>query len=216
MKRPASIYNGLILVGVVITLSCAGSVPKTAEPQSTSKPAPVDSRGFDPLELPRDREVLALKYDRTGDITGKQVIVESSQGTDLDSLEAGLVGPEVQVDTLNSQVYRIQLFTSRVYGDGHQAAKVAEEIFDQPVYMDYKVPNYKVRVGNFVDRNTAEDYQQRARAAGYSNAWVVMVNVGIREVAPLYEEDTGLFLPVPEKKIDTVATEDEAAGDRED
>ena len=82
------------------------------------------------------------------------------------------------------------------------------------MYVDYEVPNYKVRVGNFVDRNAAEDYQQRVRAAGYGNAWVVMVNIGIREVAPLYQEDTGLFLSVPEKPIDTVATDEEAAGGR--
>jgi len=199
-----------------MVLGCAGSGPRPAEPQSIPEAAPADSRGFDPLELARDREVLALKYERTGDIAGKQVIVEISTGTDLDSLGAGLVGPEMQVDTLNRQVYRVQLFTSRVYGDGRRAARVAEEIFDQPIYVDYIVPNYKVRVGNFVDRNAAEDYQQRARAAGYSNAWVVMVNMGIREVAPLYEEDTGLFLPAPEKLIDTVATDEETAGGLED
>ena len=164
MNRPASICNGLILIGMVAVLGCAASGPGPAEQQPTSETVSADPRGFDPLELPPDRQVVALKYERTGDIAGKQVIVESSFGTDLDSLGAGRVGPEMPVDTLNNQMYRVQLFTSRVYGEGHQAARVAEEIFDQPVYVDYQVPNYKVRVGNFVDRNAAEEYQQRARA----------------------------------------------------
>lgn len=218
MKKPVSISSVFLLIGIVFALGCGGSTPGTADERPAPETTSSDPRGFDPLELPRDRQVMALKYERTGDIAGKQVIVESSSGTDLDSLGAGLVGPDMPVDTVNSQVYRVQLFTSRVYGEGRQAARVAEEIFDQPVYVDYAVPNYKVRVGNFMERNAAEDYQQRVRAAGYTNAWVVMVNVGIQEVAPLYQEDTDLFLPIPEPpdEVDTTTTDEEATDGSED
>jgi len=177
----------------------------------------VDPRGFDPLELSRDREVVPSKYSRTGEIIGKQVIVEAEPSdAGMDSTESDLVVPVPQVDTLNNQVYRVQVFTSRVYGDARRAARVAEEIFDQPVYVEYEVPNYKVRVGGFVDRYDAEDYRQKAKAAGYRNAWVVMVNVGIKEVAPLYQKDRDIFLPVPQNPEATVGTDVEEGSDSED
>ena len=34
------------------------------------------------------------------------------------------------------------------------------------------------------------DYQQKAKAAGYPEAWVVMVNVGVAKPVPLYPEGT--------------------------
>jgi len=202
---------------LALLLACSGSTRKLAETPVPAESGPVDPRGFDPLELSRDREVVPSKYSRTGEIIGKQVIVEAEPSdAGMDSTESGLVGPVPQVDTLNNQVYRVQIFTSRVYGDARRAARVAEEIFDQPVYVEYEVPNYKVRVGGFGGRYDAEDYQQKAKAAGYRNAWVVMVNVGIKEVAPLYQKDRDLFLPVPQNPEATVGTDDEEGSGSED
>ena len=92
-----------------------------------------------------------------------------------------------QIDTLNNQAFRVQILTTKVYGEARTALRVAEEIFDRPVFMDYEVPYFKLRVGNFAEREIAENYQQRARAAGYTNAWVVVVTVAVEEPAPLYE-----------------------------
>ena len=113
------------------------------------------------------------------------------------------------VDTINSQAFRVQLFTTKLYREAQEAVRTAEEIFDQSVYVDYEVPYFKVRVGSFADRDAAEDYQQRAKAAGYRNAWVVMVNVSIREATPLYD-NLGEF-PVPEVPLeaDSVAIEND-------
>lgn len=197
----------IALMGVI---GCgSASVTREQSAGETSRP-PVDDRGFDPLELSRDREIVPAKYPRSGVIAGKQVIVPAGQvDFATDPTGVGVVGPRLQIDSLNSQVYRVQIFTGRVYGEARQAAKIAEEIFDQPVYVDYQVPNYKVRVGNFVDRDGAESYQQRARTAGYSNAWVVMVNIGIKEVAPLYDAATGYFLPAPVMTSDSTNTPNE-------
>ena len=66
--------------------------------------------------------------------------------------------------------------------------QIAEEIFDHPIFLDYEVPYYKVRVGSFRDKESAEVYQLRAKSAGYNNAWVVMVTVNINKAENLYED----------------------------
>jgi cell division septation protein DedD len=176
-----------------------GPQKKQVEVSESPVETTVDSRGFDPLELPGDKEIIPRTHPRTGEIKGKTLLVdadtssaaeESTQITDL---------PQ-QVDTLSSQAYRIQIFTSKLYGEARRAVKIAEEIFDRPVYTDYEVPNFKVRVGSFANREDSEAYLPRVRAAGYSTAWVVMVNIAVKQAAPLYDdgypyqfEDTTLY-----------------------
>lgn len=146
-----------------------------------------DGRGYDPLELPRDREVVPVKNPRSGSIRGNDALIDAEEDPSdsayfvADNLPIGL-------DTVNNQVFRVQLFTSKTYGEARRAVVVAEEIFDQPVYLDYEVPYYKIRVGNFANRDDAEEYQPRVRTAGYGNAWVVVVNLGVTEASPAYDQ----------------------------
>ncbi len=177
---------------VVLLTGCMKPQVTIIEQADSVSSATVDPRGYDPLELPRDREIVPALFPRSGDIIGKQVIVEKNPTTSGSDTVAFEGGPTTRTfDTLNSQSYRVQVFTGLVYGEARQVARVAEEIFDQPVYVDYEVPNFKVRIGNWPDRASAEKYQQKARAVGYTNAWVVMAGVNIREVAPLYDDLTG-------------------------
>ncbi|UCG62838.1 MAG: SPOR domain-containing protein [Candidatus Zixiibacteriota bacterium] len=162
----------------------------------------VDPRGFDPLELPEDREVVPIEHPRPGQISGRTEFVEA-QPSVSDTTYRPSDGSPATVDSLYNQAYRIQLFTAKVYGEANLARQVAEEIFDRPVFMDYEVPYFKVRVGSFADRDEAEEYLMRAKAAGYTDAWVVMVNVRVKETAPLYDETA-----LPEI-IDTVLYEAE-------
>jgi hypothetical protein len=214
--RIASIYSITLVIALAALAGCSRPPARITEVEKGTEAPPADPRGFDPLELPRDRDIIPREHPRTGDIIGRQVIVEADAETgETDSTDAGLVVPEPMIDSLNNQAYRVQLFTSRVYGEARKASRVAEEIFDQPVFVDYEVPNYKVRVGSFADRDAAERYQQQAKAAGYTNAWVVMVNVGVREVAPLYDDMTDPFLDLPQTELDSTTVENEGGGDTE-
>lgn len=166
-----------------------------------------DSRGFDPLEFPSDREVVPAKYPRAGNIGGRQTLADTpSDDVDPDSVMIPLEKLNLQIDTVNSQAFRVQISTSKLFSESKLVRIVAEEIFDQPVYVDYEVPYFKVRVGSFADRDAAEKYQQKAKAVGYSNAWVVMVNLGVKEAAPLYDD----LYEIDQFKIDApVAGDDE-------
>ena len=213
MRPPASTYSFVTVVALLVLMAACthppaeiGAAPETgAEVSGTS-----DS--FDPLGLQRDREVVPAKYPRTGTIVGRPATEETGSGQARDSLQAGGEEGAQKIDSANSQVYRVQIYTGLVHGEARQIARVAEEIFDQPVYVDYEVPNYKVRVGNWVNRDEAERYRQRAKTVGYGNAWVVMVSVNVREAELLYNHRVAPEQSVLEIHEDSVKVTDEDSG----
>lgn len=194
-----------ILTACIRPPSESGTVPETGAEVSSG------SESFDPLGLPRDREVVPAKYPRTGTIVGRPV-TEAVLGQAQDSLRYGGEEGARRIDSANSQVYRVQIFTGLVHGEARQIARVAEEIFDQPVYVDYEVPNYKVRVGNWANRDEAERYRQKAKTVGYGNAWVVMVGVNVREAELLYNQRVAPAQTASEIHEDSVKVTDEDSG----
>ncbi|MCK4857775.1 MAG: SPOR domain-containing protein [candidate division Zixibacteria bacterium] len=188
MKKLISICSLLTLgFGFVLFSGCS----RPQKPSDETQEADSGDRGyrFDPLDLSQDLEIVPQKDPQSGEIGGQLNTVNYEAPTDYTATDRAVGLPDA-IDTLNHQAYRVQLFTSKLYGEARQALRVAQEIFDRPVFLDYEVPYFKVRVGSFSNREDGEDYQQRAKAAGYPEAWVVMVNVGVREPAPLYPEGT--------------------------
>jgi len=191
MRKLVSIYSLITLgLSIVMWIGCSRLQKLSDEREMAESGNQHQGSRFDPLDLREDTEVVPLKYPKSDEIrwAGEVVELESRFSDTADSRV--IVGLFDTVDTLNHQAYCIQLFTSKLYGEARRALAVAEEIFDRPVSLDYEVPYFKVRVGSFANREDAEDYQQRVKAAGYPDAWVVMVNVGVKEPASLYPEGT--------------------------
>lgn len=182
--------------------------PSEEQPAGTDRDIAVDSRGVDPLDLPGELTALPVEYPRAGVLETQSVLQEArkpSGDTAAATTVPGAGLPEylpTAIDSIADQAFRVQIFTSKTYGEARHAFRVAEEIFDQPAYIDYDVPYFKVRVGNFATRAAAEVYQQKVKSVGYSGAWVVWVNTGVQEVSPQYDD-----LPIT-IDADTVATED--------
>ncbi len=203
MKRITSIYRLLLIAAALIMLvGCGAPSPGDEDPADRQANGARDPRGFDPLELPADHEIVPDKYPRSGSISGKGVFVDASQPDTAADLTYAI--PEnftEPVDSLNNQAYRVQIFTTKLYREAREAARVAEEIFDQRVYVDYEVPYFKVRVASFSDRDKAEEYQQKAKTAGYTSAWVVTVNINVKETAPLYDDYGTPIMIEPEDTV---------------
>lgn len=140
---------------------------------------------FNPLELSSDTIIVPEANPLNADLFGESVKTDIGITVQRDSLKNTLIEP---VDSLNSQTFRIQLFSSKVYGASRQEFLIAEEIFDRNVYLDYEVPYYKIRVGDFSNREDAEIYLLKVRTSGYSDAWVVAVNINVRESERLYKD----------------------------
>ncbi|MFZ5980066.1 MAG: SPOR domain-containing protein [Candidatus Zixiibacteriota bacterium] len=198
---------------LILLLGC-GAPHKAVEEEKEAAPSGyTDSRDFDPLELPQDKDIVPVKNPQSGIINGSKIVIDNvNLGKDSSAAVANVPSDR---DTLNNQVFRVQLYTSKYYNEARDARTVAEEIFDQPVFVDYEVPYFKVRVGNFGSREDAEEYQLGAKAVGYDNAWVVVVNVNKKEAALFYEDLPRLYLYGDSTAVepDTAATGDEQVGD---
>ena len=187
MKKRASIFSLIaVAFGLIWMIGCGGPPQDSSEEITPEGTMPPGLERYDPLELEEDRQVVPRVSPNENEIlagsTGEKAAITEPSDPGWNYLS-----PLEQIDTLNSQAYRVQILTTKVYGEASSARRVAEEIFDRPVFMDYEVPYFKLRVGNFSDRDAAESYQTKAKAAGYANAWVVMVTVGVQELTPLYD-----------------------------
>lgn len=205
MKNSITISD---IAAILLLLSLTGCKPSgaviTENPPSKSTGAS-DSRGFDPLELPQDKIIIPREHPQTGPL-GMADDQSPDSSKNYLSLNTTRLVPMVTYDTLSNQIYRVQLATTRLFGEARKIVNVAEEIFDLPVIIDYEVPNFKVRVGGFSDRTQAEVYQEKCRSAGYKTAWIVMVNLNVRSLEPLYLE---LPAMVPHDTLDDDATDNE-------
>jgi hypothetical protein len=199
MKSITSTCRAVSLVLLVGALGCQTARQAQlgpAEKRATEDHS--DDRGFDPLGLPSDREIVPSEYKNSAEIRGKALLRETDEETE-DSAAAIPVDVPSSVDTLNSRAFRVQFYTGKLFGEARRELRIAEEIFDRPVFFDYEVPYYKVRVGTFAERQEAEEYQMRVKAAGYSSAWVVSVKVGVKQTAPLYQTEFDYY----EEPVDT-------------
>ena len=77
-------------------------------PGTEQQPATGDTRGFDPLGLPRDREVVPEVHPRAGQIQGAEQLVVNNPA-DSDSTAVKIPAKIEQVDTTYGQAFRIQL-----------------------------------------------------------------------------------------------------------
>ena len=72
-----------------------------------------------------------------------------------------------------SEGYRVQVLATRYFERADSLAVIMKNTIRDSVYVDFEAPNYKVRVGDFIDRNTAETLQQELVQMGYNSAWIL-------------------------------------------
>jgi len=73
--------------------------------------------------------------------------------------------------------YRIQLHAGR---DKLQAKRIEVDALNRSnlaVYLNYEAPQYKVRVGNFSDREQAVQDCNRLKQLGFTESWVVRTTI---------------------------------------
>ncbi len=89
----------------------------------------------------------------------------------------GWTTPDVGASTYG---YRVQIFATADEVRAKQVASEARSRFAEPVYVQYEVPLYKVRVGDCVTRGEVDALKERAVALGYDGAWIAETTVQAR------------------------------------
>ena len=72
-----------------------------------------------------------------------------------------------------SEGYRVQVLATRYFERADSLAVIMKNTVRDSVYVDFEAPNYKVRVGDFIDRDSAELLQQDLVQMGYNSAWIL-------------------------------------------
>ena len=76
-----------------------------------------------------------------------------------------------------SEGYRVQVLATRYFERANSLAVIMKNTVSDSVYVDFEAPNYKVRVGDFIDRESAESLQQDLVQMGYNSAWVLRTRI---------------------------------------
>lgn len=85
-------------------------------------------------------------------------------------------GEDVAADS-TGEGYRIQVMSTPDYATADSLMRELMPIFDQEVYLVFDPPNYKVRVGNFRFRSSAEEAQSRLEKMGFRSAWIIRTEI---------------------------------------
>jgi len=193
MKKTKNFFSeiAIILSAVLVLAGCSGKAGPAEEVRQISADPQEQTSRFKPFDLPQDRDIIPRLHPNSAPIFS----TTSPDTANSDSLPLTADRPVIVerplnlgIDELNNQTFRIQIGATELFGDARREKKIAEEVFDLPVFLDYEVPYYKLRVGSFADRRSAEQYLQKAKMAGYKTAWVVTVRVSVKEIAPLYDD----------------------------
>ena len=93
---------------------------------------------------------------------------------------------DLESEYVTRQGYRIQLTSTQDVSMAEAAETKAIEIFGDEVFMVFEYPNYKIRVGNYLNIKDTRHIEIRARRNGFPRAWTVPSEVRVKNTNERY------------------------------
>jgi len=85
-----------------------------------------------------------------------------------------------------SEGYRVQVLATRYYERADSLAVLMKNTVSDSVYVDFEAPNYKVRIGDFINRDSAESLQKDLVQMGYYSAWILRTRINSQASRIIY------------------------------
>ena len=82
---------------------------------------------------------------------------------------------------MTNEVFRIQIFESSIASIARSEAKRFQNILGDTVYTDFETPLYKLRIGSFKNRKSAEEAIEAISRLGAKDAWIIRTKAKSRE-----------------------------------
>ena len=120
------------------------------------------------------QEIQVIDHKIVKDIQPNWPVIINNVLDDSTSFELLLSRDSVQSV---SEGYRVQVLATRYFERADSLAVIMKNTVRDSVYVDFEAPNYKVRVGDFIDRNSAESLQQDLVQMGYNSAWILRTRI---------------------------------------
>lgn len=178
----------LIQISLLFLISCSSQIHSADSGEGPPPDILANQELFDPETL-SDKFVISLpsfeKYEKVN--SGKL-------------LELGLTNFLSDSSAIDSSLsvpgYRIQIFNGPSYSLAEEAYYNAlTTIIDEPVYLKYYSPYYKIRVGNYLQREEADLYRIQTLRRLYPDSWIVPTKIYPFKVTPRVMLDDSLLFP---------------------
>ena len=73
--------------------------------------------------------------------------------------------------------FRVQIFATQDRNKAESIKIDLELAIAESVYIIFEAPNYKVRIGNFLDRDSAEKLRQELVKKNFPSSWIVRTRI---------------------------------------
>ena len=90
-------------------------------------------------------------------------------------------GLKLESNQATKEVFRIQIFESSVASIARSEAKRFQNILGDTVYTDFETPLYKLRIGSFKNRKSAEEAIESISRLGAKDAWIIRTKAKLGE-----------------------------------
>ena len=96
----------------------------------------------------------------------------------LNSYDASkIMNQEIDTTAAEIEGFRVQVFATQ---DRNKADDLKENLslsYAETSYVIFEAPNYKVRMGDYLDRKNAEKLRKRLIANGFPSSWIVRTRI---------------------------------------
>lgn len=72
-------------------------------------------------------------------------------------------------------IFRVQIYTTKLMDDAQQYSESVKLLFPEGVFVEYQMPYYKVRVGEFRNFADGQVFLNKVKQLGFENAWLVRI-----------------------------------------
>lgn len=154
----------LFLITAIIWISCSGSREMKKEDVST-KQEEVYDESFDPLSLNDDDLILPEV-----NLTSNQIEDNSS----VKNVDRGGLNP------VETNGFRVQIIATQDYEKATLLEEEAKNQFsglNHNAYLIFEAPLYKIRLGDFINRDDAEELKNTVKDFGYREAFIVRTKI---------------------------------------
>ena len=73
--------------------------------------------------------------------------------------------------------YRVQVFATQDRNKADQLQKELMLKFNENIYIIFEAPNYKLRVGDFLDRDDAEVLRLKLLSSEFPSSWIIRTRI---------------------------------------
>ncbi len=154
----------LFLITAILWMSCSGTKEMQKKDVSTEQEIQYDE-SFDPLSLNDDDLVLPQV-----DLSANRINTSASENGDISK---GNIPKE-------TNGFRVQIIATQDYEKAtllEEEAKNQFSRFNHKAYLIFEAPLYKIRVGDFINRDDAEELKSEAKSYGYREAFIVRTKI---------------------------------------